>query len=137
MAPVFLFDTNAASDLLKGQVPELSRRFAATPPGRVAVSAITEAELRYGIERKPEAMRVRIAVEALLASIPVLAWGTEAARAYGKLRALQERKGLPMSAEDLMIAAHALSCDMVLVTRNHAFRFVDGLHTQDWTAKFP
>jgi tRNA(fMet)-specific endonuclease VapC len=62
-----------------------------------------------------------------------LPWDSVAAQAYGLLRAEQERKGRPLSAEDLMIAAHALSLDLVLITDDEAFRFVEGLKTRDWT----
>jgi tRNA(fMet)-specific endonuclease VapC len=63
-----------------------------------------------------------------------LGWDSEAARCYGSLRAGQERKGKPLSTEDLMIAAHALSLGMTLVTNDSAFSFVEGLKTEDWTA---
>jgi tRNA(fMet)-specific endonuclease VapC len=63
----------------------------------------------------------------------VLSWDSAAARAYGLLRASQERKGRPLSVEDLMIAAHALSLGLTLVTNDKAFSFVDGLKTEDWT----
>jgi tRNA(fMet)-specific endonuclease VapC len=62
-----------------------------------------------------------------------LPWDSAAARSYGPLRAEQERKGRPLSLEDLMIAAHALSLGLVLITNDQAFRFVEGLKTEDWT----
>ena len=98
-----------------------------------AVSSITEAELRYGVARKPAAMRRRASVESFLADVLILPWDSAAARTYGELRAAQERKGRPLSAEDLMIAAHALSLDLALVTHDSVFGFVDGLKTEDWT----
>ena len=55
------------------------------------------------------------------------------ARAYGLLRAGQERKGRPLSVENLMIAAHALSLGLTLVTHDQVFSYVDGLKTEDWT----
>ena len=73
------------------------------------------------------------AIESFLANTAILPWDSAAAQAYGSLRAEQERKGRPFSAEDLMIVAHALSLGLVLITNDQAFRFVDGLKTEDWT----
>jgi tRNA(fMet)-specific endonuclease VapC len=78
-------------------------------------------------------MRRRASVESFLADVLILPWDSAAARTYGELRAAQERKGRPLSAEDLMIAAHALSLDLALVTHDSVFGFVDGLKTEDWT----
>jgi tRNA(fMet)-specific endonuclease VapC len=63
----------------------------------------------------------------------ILPWDSAAARTYGQLRADQERKGRPLSVEDMMIAAHASSQGLTLVTHDSVFSFVDGLKTEDWT----
>ena len=63
----------------------------------------------------------------------IMPWDSAAARRYAVLRAEQERKGKPLSTEDMMIAAHALSLGLTLVTHDEAFSFVDGLKTEDWT----
>jgi tRNA(fMet)-specific endonuclease VapC len=89
--------------------------------------------VQFGIAKKPGAAKLRLAAENFLAGIAVLPWDSAAARAYGPLRAEQERKGRPLSVEDLMIAAHALSLGLVLITNDQAFRFVEGLKTEDWT----
>lgn len=99
----------------------------------MAISSITEAEVFYGIANRPGAVRLRIAAEGFFALATVLSWDSAAARAYGALRAAQEHKGRPLSVEDLMIAAHALSIELTLVTHDQAFSFVDGLKTEDWT----
>jgi tRNA(fMet)-specific endonuclease VapC len=76
---------------------------------------------------------LRIAAEEFFAAATVLSWDSAAARAYGLLRSEQERKGRPLSVEDLMIAAHGLSLGLTLVTHDGAFSSVDGLKTEDWT----
>jgi len=129
----FMLDTNIVSYLLREQMPTLKLRFVRTPPAEVAVSTITEAEVQFGIAKKPGAAKLRLAAENFLAGIAVLPWDSAAARAYGSLRAEQERKGRPLSLEDLMIAAHALSLGLVLITNDQGFRFVEGLKTEDWT----
>jgi tRNA(fMet)-specific endonuclease VapC len=100
----------------------------------IATSAIVEGEARYGLARKPEATRIRAAVEALLSGIGILPWDSTAARFYGTLRAQLSGAGTPLSTIDTLIAAHALSVDAVLVTHDKAFKQVNGLRTVDWAA---
>jgi tRNA(fMet)-specific endonuclease VapC len=129
----YLLDTNIVSYLLKGQFPALRAQFERVTAETIAISAITEAEVFYGLALKPGALRLRFAAEAFFASVTRLAWDAGAARCYGSLRAEQEGKGRPLSTEDMMIAAHALSAGLTLVTHDKAFSFVDGLKTEDWT----
>ncbi len=133
MAARFLLDTNIVSYLLKEQMPLLKARFLAMPAEDFAVSSITEAELRYGIAKRPNSFKLSAAVDRFLSRVSVEPWDSATAAVYGPLRAAQERRGLPLSVEDLMIAAHALSLGLTLVTSDHAFSFVDGLRTEDWT----
>jgi tRNA(fMet)-specific endonuclease VapC len=95
----------------------------------MTISAITEAEILYGLARRPEATRLRAAVEALLASVEILAWDSEAAMAYGTLRvrARLSAAGKSLSAMDMLIAAHAVATDAILVTRDAAFLQVEAL----------
>ena len=85
------------------------------------------------MDRNPGALRRRASVEAFLDDAVILPWDSAAARTYGQLRADQERKGRPLSVEDMMIAAHASSQGLTLVTHDQVFSFVDGLKTEDWT----
>jgi tRNA(fMet)-specific endonuclease VapC len=133
MTAAYLLDTNTVSYHIANQPSQVRRKLDAVGLSAVAISAVTEAELRYGVARNPGAMRRRASVESFLANAAILPWDSVAAQAYGLLRAEQERKGRPLSAEDLMIAAHALSLGLVLITNDQAFRFVDGLKTEDWT----
>jgi tRNA(fMet)-specific endonuclease VapC len=129
----FLLDTNAASALLKGQ-PNVAARLKATEPERVCLSVVTEAELLYGVARRPDATKLRVAVDEFLAAIDVLPWTGATARRYAALRADLERRGRSLAALDLMIAAHAVERDAVLVTNDRAFGAVPGLRIEDWTA---
>jgi tRNA(fMet)-specific endonuclease VapC len=128
----FMLDTNAASGLVKGQ-PKVTARFKAEAQDRVCLSAVTEGEMLFGVARRPEARRLRAAVNELLAAIDVLPWTSATARRYATLRAGLERQGRPLSALDLMIAAHAAEHDMTLVTHDGAFGAVPGLRIEDWT----
>jgi tRNA(fMet)-specific endonuclease VapC len=129
----FLLDTNIVSYLLKEKMPAVDRHINEVGPDSLVVSSITEAEVFYGVANRPGAARLRAAADGFFAAATVLSWDSAAARTYGQLRADQERKGRPLSVEDLMIAAHALSKDLTLVTHDNAFSFVDGLRTEDWT----
>lgn len=130
----YLLDTNTVSYAIQGHPPQVRMRLAAISPSTVAVSAFTQGELLYGLARKPDARRLRLAVEGFLASMQSLPWDASAAKVYGDLRAAQERKGRLVSHEDLMIASHVLSLGLVLVTSDRVFSFIDGLKTEDWTS---
>jgi tRNA(fMet)-specific endonuclease VapC len=99
----------------------------------VGLSAFTQAELLYGLARKPQAIDLRIEVDKFLRRFQILPWDSIAAAAYGDLRPAQARKGRRLSHEDLMIAAHALALGLTLVTHDQVFGFVSGLKTEDWT----
>jgi tRNA(fMet)-specific endonuclease VapC len=127
-----MLDTNTASSLLKGQ-PSVVERLAAATPERACLSVVTEAELLYGVAKRPEARKLRAAVDEFLAAIEVLVWSSAAARRYAAIRAELERRGKPLGALDLLIAAHAVQHDAVLVTNDRAFGAVPGLRVEDWT----
>jgi tRNA(fMet)-specific endonuclease VapC len=134
MGTAYLLDTNTVSYLIANQPPQVRQRLQSAGAEVTAISTITEAELRYGAARTPGALRRRTSIELFLAGATILPWDSDAARAYAELRTEQERKGRPLSVEDLMIAAHALSHGLILVTSDHAFSFVQGLRREDWTA---
>jgi tRNA(fMet)-specific endonuclease VapC len=129
----YLLDTNTVSYAIKGDPQPVRERLKVLPKSAVALSVFTQAELLYGLARRPEAVRLQAEVEAFLRDSQILPWNSPIAAAYGELRAAQERKGRPLSHEDLMIAAHSLALDLTLVTHDAAFSFVDGLRTEDWT----
>jgi tRNA(fMet)-specific endonuclease VapC len=99
----------------------------------IGVSVITEAELRFGVARRPEASRLEAAVEEFLLRVEILPWDSAAAKSYAALRSTLERSGDPMGNLDMMIAAHALAVPAVLVTHDHVFRRVKNLKVEDWT----
>jgi tRNA(fMet)-specific endonuclease VapC len=132
MTAHYLLDTNTVSYSIKGEPRVVRARMNAVPSSLVAISAFTQAELLFGLAKKPQAKRLCREVEAFLGAFQIFPWDSAAARAYGEMRAAQERKGLPLSHEDLMIAAHALALDLTLVTHDAAFAQVDGLRREDW-----
>jgi tRNA(fMet)-specific endonuclease VapC len=128
-----MLDTNMVSYIGNGRSPVARRRFdQATRRDTVAISAIVEGEILYGIARKPDATRLRASTRSLLSMITTLPWDSAAARAYGTVRAQLSAAGKPLSTLDTLIAAHALSLDAILVTHDDAFKQVQGLRTVDW-----
>lgn len=129
---LYLLDTNTVSQLVRGH-EVVTRRVMAVPMGALCISAVTEGELNFGLARRPDATRLHKAVHELLLRIDVMPWGRAAAGCYGPLRAETEGSGYRLAPLDLMIAAHALSLDAVLVSNDPAFGRVDGIVLQDWT----
>ena len=133
MTPLYLLDTNTASYVIKGNKPAVRRRLAEVPMARVAISAVTEGELLYGVARLPGATRLQAVVYEFLVRVTVFAWDSEAARQYGLLRAALEEAGETMGNLDTMIAAHAQALRAVLVTHDRAFTRMNKLTIEDWT----
>jgi tRNA(fMet)-specific endonuclease VapC len=128
----YMFDTNFCIYLMRRHPPEVAERFKAMCYGDVVISAIVLAELRYGVERCSESRAMaELALSALLQDILVLSFDTDAAVSYGHLRtAVRDRK---RDALDRLIAAHAASLSLVLVTNNEAhFRDYPGLVVENW-----
>jgi len=88
MNVTYLLDTNTLSYIAKGKSQAARARLASLRAGEtVCISSITEAEVRYGLAKRPQARRLHAAVEALLFKLQILPWGSEEATAYGRLRA--------------------------------------------------
>jgi len=129
----YLLDTNIASCIIKGNSPAVDRRLVKVAMAQLAISAVTEGELRFGAARLPRAARLHSLIEEFLLRVAILPWDSDAARQYGQLRATLEREGQPIGNLDVMIAAHALAVSAVLVTNDHAFARIKKLKVEDWT----
>lgn len=125
-------DTNICSYILRRHPQGMIERFAALDREQLWLSAIVAAELRFGAA-KLGAPRFQAAVEAWLAGFDVRPWPVDAAAQYAQVRAALERAGKPIGGMDLMIAAHALAEDSVLITNNaREFHRVPGLAVEEW-----
>ena len=133
MAVRYLLDTNTASYVIKGNFPRVRARLLKVPMAEVGISVITEAELRFGVARRPEATVLKRVVEEFLLRVEILPWNSEAARQYARIRTILEKEGESMGNLDLLIAAHAVAAEVVLVTHDHVFRRVKGLKVEDWS----
>jgi len=129
----YLLDTNTVSFHLRRSSPKLQRRFKRTPAASVALSVVTEMEIRYGLARNPR-LRIAPLVEEFLAGITIVPLDSVVARRYAKTRVELEAQGTPIGPLDLIIASHALALGLTLVTTDlGAFRRVAGLRCEDWS----
>ncbi len=130
--PRYLLDTNICIYLMKHQPAEVADRFATCLLGEVVMSAVTLAELEYGVACSgANQERNRQALESLLEDIPAAPFDAEAARAYGPVRL--ETRGRDRDALDKLIAAHCLALGATLVTNNEAdFGGYPGLRVENW-----
>ena len=129
--PRYMLDTNMCIYLMKNQAEQVAKRFAECFVGDVVMSAITFAELEYGVSVSANRARERRNLAALAEDIPVAPFDGAAASAYGPIReATRERKKDQL---DKLIAAHAVSLDVVLVTNNERdFSAYPGLRVENW-----
>lgn len=127
-----MLDTNMISFILSGRSPAARARLESlAPQDTVSISAVTEGELFFGLAKSLSQQR-KHALEQFLAPFVVHPWGTAAATVYGVVRAQQERLGKSLGPYDTQIAAHALALDAILVSHDHAFRYVHALQVEDW-----
>ena len=129
----YLLDTNMASYVIKGNVPRVRERLLKVPMAEVGISVVTEAELRFGVARKPGAARLKLAVDEFLLRVEILPWDAAPARQYATLRSALEDSANPMGNMDMLIAAQALAAPAVLVTHDRVFQRVKHLKIEDWT----
>jgi len=130
----YLLDTSVASHVIRGDRPEIPARLTALPMSAIAISAVTEAELLYGVARRGHPPALSERVRQFMLRVEVRDWDRRAAGAYAELRSSCERHGVSLAPFDMMIAAHAIAEDAVLVTRDKAFMHVQGrLRVEDWT----
>lgn len=126
-----MLDTNSVSHLIR-EHPMVVRRVVSAPMTALCLSAVTEAELRYGLAKRPEATRLHRVVGELLLRLDVLPWDSDVAQIYGETRAAMERQGKALAPLDLMIAAHAIATGCTLVSNDQAFAQLPGLALEDW-----
>lgn len=130
-----LLDTNICIYLIKKSPPSVLRRFDTYAAGTIGLSSITVAELEFGVQKSRYPSQNQEALEQFLLPLVILDFDHEAARAYGKIRALLENRGRVIGALDMLIAAHALSLNLPLATNNvREFSRVPGLKVLNWAA---
>ena len=134
MAVEYLLDTTTVAFHIRRSSSRLRGRLRHVAIERVALSAVTEMEVRYGLARNP-ALRIAPLVETFLSGIAILPLTSEVAREYARVRSeLRQAGGTSLGPLDLMIGAHALSIGAMLITSDVAgFGRIAGLRCEDWT----
>jgi tRNA(fMet)-specific endonuclease VapC len=128
----YLLDTNLCIRVIRERPASLRTRFNAEA-GSLCISDVVLYELYYGAEKSARQAETRQTVDRFAAHLAVLPYGSAAAAHTANIRADLERRGLTIGAYDLMIAGHARSLGLVVVTGNlREFHRVDGLRSEDW-----
>jgi tRNA(fMet)-specific endonuclease VapC len=133
---MYILDTNAVSALMKSHAAVVER-LAGTAPADVAIPQPVLAEIAFGIERLPQSKRraaLQARFELICSELPRAEWTDAVSQAYGRIKALLERRGTRIEDFDAAIAAHALAVDATLVTANlDQMTRVPGLRVEDWS----
>ncbi len=131
----YMLDTDICSYIMREKPLHVFERFDALEMSQFCISVITYAEFMYGIAYSSNPEKTAVVVDRFVEHVSVIPWDRPAAERYGKIRASLQAAGNIIGAMDMMIAAHALSCDMVLVTNNEKhFKRVQGLRVENWAA---
>ena len=134
MSVRYLLDTNIVSDLIRNPQGRAAAKIAEVGEDAVATSIIVAAELRYGALKKGSS-RLAEQLDVILSALEVLPFETPAEAAYASARVALEAAGTPIGGNDLLIAAQALTLDLVVVTNNEReFARVRGLEVENWLA---
>jgi tRNA(fMet)-specific endonuclease VapC len=128
----YMLDTNICIYVLKNTPIQIAGKFN-SHDGEICISSVVLSELAYGIEKSAQQEKNRIRLNEFLACVVIVGYDEAAAYHYGDIRADLERKGTVIGGNDLMIAAHARSMGLVLVSNNtKEFERVDGLRLENW-----
>jgi tRNA(fMet)-specific endonuclease VapC len=129
----YMLDTNICIYLIKQQPREVIDKFKGIALSDIAISTVTVAEMMYGVGKSQYKEKNKAALQAFLAPLEMVDFDFTAAQQYGVVRAYLEKIGKPIGAYDLMIAAHALSLGLVLVTNNEQeFLRIPDLIVENW-----
>ncbi len=128
-----MLDTNICIAIIKRKPPQVLKRFTAYKVGEIGISWVTLAELEFGVAKSQHVERNQAALDEFVLPLEIANFDREAARTYGQVRAMLEKKGPPIGSLDTMIGAHALALGATLATNNTGeFSRIKGLTVVDW-----
>ncbi len=132
MASLYLLDTNILSHLVRQPQGPVAEHIADVGDANVITSVIVACELRYSAAKRGS-RRLTRQVEAILGAMTIRALESDVERVYASIRVALEKKGTPISAHDMLIAAHARAIEAICVTDNVAeFKRVPALKVENW-----
>jgi tRNA(fMet)-specific endonuclease VapC len=130
----YMLDTDICSYIIREKPLKVFEHFKGLEMGQLYISVITYAELIYGVENSSSKKINRPIVDDFVRHLSIIAWDQEAAEHYGNIRAFLRAEGNIIGSMDMMIAAHARSQKMILVTNNEKhFKRVPKLKVENWT----
>ena len=130
----YLLDTNICVLLIRKKSQQVFTKLTSHPITDIGISAITVAELQYGVQKSSQPAQNQQALDQFLLPLTIIPLDEHDAAAYGRIRAHLEAQGLPIGALDMIIAAQAIRYNLILVTNNEReFAHVPGLVIEDWT----
>jgi len=130
----YLIDTNICIYMMNKRPAEIIKKFKQFELGEIGISIITVSELQYGVAKSTYRKKNEVRLEEFLAPFEILTYDQTAAKVYGDIRFQLEKRGQPIGPLDLLIAAHAVSQDMVLITNNEKeFKRIKKLKIENWT----
>ena len=130
-----MLDTNVCIAIIKRKPPQVLQRFTAYKVGEIGISWVTLAELEFGVAKSQHREQNQAALDEFVLPLEIASFDHQAAKAYGRVRAALEKKGMPIGALDMMIGAQALSLGVTLVANNtREFSRIKGLTVVDWLA---
>jgi tRNA(fMet)-specific endonuclease VapC len=129
----YLLDTNICVDAMRDRYPRVAARIRRLSPESVSISPIVVAELRYGADKSDRPRASHTKINDFIQDLQCLDFDLDAAAEYGRIRAGLEAAGQTIGSNDLLIAAQALSKQLILVTDNlREFQRVKGLQIENW-----
>jgi tRNA(fMet)-specific endonuclease VapC len=130
-----MLDTNICIYIIKQQPITVLKRFLEYRAGDIGISSITLSELRYGVAKSNHQDKNSKALDEFIIPLEIIPFDEEAAHVYGDIRAFLEKAGTPVGAMDMLIAAHAVSLSIPLITNNtREFLRIPALNVIDWVA---
>ena len=129
----YMLDTNICIYIIKRKTENLIKRFLETKPDDIALSSITVSELFYGVFKSSKPAQNTAALTNFLLPFEILSYDDKASVEYGMIRAGLEKKGKIIGPMDLLIAAHAKSLSLTLITNNiKEFARIPDLNVENW-----
>jgi tRNA(fMet)-specific endonuclease VapC len=129
----YMLDTDISSYFIRGASRDLDDRVRVLPNDEICISVITRYELLFGLELKPEAITLKALVASFLQRMTTLPFDNSAATTFAVVSARLRQEGIGMGTMDAMIASHALSLNLTVVTNNvKHFEVVPGLRVENW-----
>ena len=133
----YLLDTNICIYIINEKPKKVLQKFERYPVHEFGISSITQAELQYGVAKSEQRNRNQVALDEFLLPLTILPFqGKRLVERYGKIRAFLESKGKTIGPLDTLIAAHALSLDLTIISNNiREFSRIPNLKCENWISE--